>query len=87
LLSLHLEGIFRDWLSKALGARAYFGVGPDLVAKIDDEIILIDVIVKQAKPKKYSKTSCEIATKHGFRAMALLLDVEIKVGKVSLSEM
>jgi hypothetical protein len=78
-------------LSKEVGIEffrdyAYFGIGPDLVAKIDNEIMLIDVIVKQAKPKKYSKESYKIARKHGFKAMALMLDVEFKVGEVNLSE-
>ena len=65
---------------------AYFGIGPDFVVKINNEIMLIDVIVKQAKPKKYSEASYQIAEQYGFRTLVLKLDVEIKVGEINLTE-
>jgi hypothetical protein len=71
-------GLMRDY--------AYFGLGPDLIVKKDHEMFFVDVIVNQAKPKKYSSASFKIARQHGFRTMCLKLDVEIKIGETSLIE-
>lgn len=70
---------FRDY--------AYFGIGPDFVVKKNHEVFFVSAIVNQAKPKKYSATSYKIAEEYGFKTMFLKLDVEIKVGEISLTEL
>ncbi len=63
-----------------------FGIGPDLIVKKNNEVFFVQRQVNQAKPKNYSKTSLKIAKEHGFRTMTIKLDVEIKVGEISLTE-
>jgi hypothetical protein len=64
----------------------YFGIGSDFVVKKNNEGYFVDVVVNQAEPKKFSKTSYQIAKEHGFKTMVLKLDVEIKVGEINLTE-
>ena len=75
---LEKKGLVRDYV--------YFGIGPDFVVKKNHEIFFVVAEVNQAKPKKYSGESLKIAKELGFRTMALTLDVEIKVGEISLLE-
>lgn len=65
----------------------YFGMGSDFVVKKNNEAYFVDVVVNQAEPKKFSKTSYQIAKEHGFKTMVLKIDVRIKIGEVSLIEL
>jgi hypothetical protein len=40
--------------------------------------------VNQAEPKKFIKDSYKIAEENGFKTMVLNLDIEIKIGEISL---
>lgn len=64
----------------------YFGICPDFVIKKKNDIYFLDVIANQANPKKYNKTSYEIAKQCNFVTMVLKIDVEINVRDISLRE-
>jgi len=66
--------------------NTYFGIGSDFVVNKNHEVYFVDVRVNQAEPKKFSKNSYRIAKEHGFKIMVLKVDIEIKVGEITLTE-
>lgn len=91
-----LIGIFEEKFARAreyykairkLRDEVKFEVGSDFIVKKDHEVFFVVTEVYQAEPKKYHEASCKIAKKHGFKTMALKLDVGIRVGEVSLTEL
>ena len=56
-------------------------IGPDFIAKKDDNLFFINVNVNQAEQKKYKVTSSMIAKEHGFRTMVLRINVQVNIQK------
>jgi len=64
----------------AQGYKKRREVGFDYIARKNNNIFFIDVKVNQAELRKYQKLSSKIVKEHGFNAMVLKLNVEIKIG-------
>ena len=48
-----------------------FGIGPDFIARKNNEVFFIQCVSNQARLKKYSQESLKIAKEHCIRTMAI----------------